>query len=397
MSFLDETEDRPSRSGSRRPPPRRPSSTDKQTLLVRRIVGIGGAVILLFLLVLLVKSCRSAQKEQAFKDYNRDVGALIQESDDESKSLFTLLENGGSSAVDTQSQVNGYAQEAAQLVSRAKGTDHPGELDTAHRYLVESLQFRSDGLRGVADQLPAALGNHGEEASKAIAGYMQYFLTSDVIYNQRFKPRMSEALKKEGLTGEHPPNSQFITDIAWLDPTVVQDRIGRIGSGGSTGSTGTVAPGLHGTGLGTVTYQPGGVTLNAGGGNQLKIGAQPVVRRPGDEPGRERREERQGQRHDQGRPEADLLERDAADDRGGAVEDRVDTRVLDAAGRAARDDPDHDRQGAGREEDRQQPRHVQRGLLEITSSAAHPAGANRAGSGLAGAKVPFLQVAALLS
>ena len=82
--------------------------------MLRRILGIGGILIVLVLLVLLVKSCRAAQKEQAFKDYNRDVHALLQESDDESKSLFTLLENGGSSAVDIQSQVNGYAQEAAR-------------------------------------------------------------------------------------------------------------------------------------------------------------------------------------------------------------------------------------------------------------------------------------------
>jgi hypothetical protein len=232
-------------------------------------------VIVLVLLVLLVKSCRAAQKEQAFKDYNRDVHALLQESDDESKSLFTLLENGGSSAVDIQSQVNGYAQEAAQLVSRAKGTDHPSELDTAHRYLVETLEFRRDGLRGTADQLPAALGNKGEEASKAIAGYMQFFLTSDVIYAQRFKPRATQAFKDEDLEGESIASSQFLSDIGWIDPTTVQDRISRIGSGGSGGSTGAIAPGLHGTGLGTVTYQPGGVVLNAGGGNQLKIGPSP--------------------------------------------------------------------------------------------------------------------------
>jgi hypothetical protein len=104
---------------------------------------------------------------------------------------------------------------------------------------------------------------------------MQLFLTSDVIYAQRFKPRLATELQKEGLKGEHPPNSQFLGDIGWLDQTTVQDRISRIGSGGSTGTSGTIAPGLHGTGLGTVTYQPGGVQLNAGGGNQLKIGPNP--------------------------------------------------------------------------------------------------------------------------
>jgi hypothetical protein len=238
---------------------------------VRRIIGIGGVVVVLILLVLLVKSCRSAQKEQAFKDYNREVGALVQESDSESKSLFDLLSNGGASPVDLQSRVNGYAQEASQLASRAKGTDHPGELDGAHRYFVESLEFRADGLRGVADQLPTALGNRGQEATRKIAAQMLQFVTSDVIYAQRFAPRLTSGLADEGLKAEHVPRSQFLSDIGWVDPSTVADRVSRIGSGGGAGgTTGPIAPGLHGTGLGTVTVQPGGQTLNSGGATQLK-------------------------------------------------------------------------------------------------------------------------------
>jgi hypothetical protein len=99
--------------------------------MVRRILGIGGLVIVLVLLVLLVKSCRAAQKEQAFKDYNRDVGALIQESDDESQSLFKLLETGGSSAVDIQSQVNGYAQEVSSTARTATSSNRSSSGATA--------------------------------------------------------------------------------------------------------------------------------------------------------------------------------------------------------------------------------------------------------------------------
>jgi hypothetical protein len=51
----------------------------------------------------------------------------------------------------------------------------------------------------------------------------------------------------------------------------VADRIGRIGSGeGGDTASGPVAPGLHGTGLGTVTIQPGGQALNEGGATQIK-------------------------------------------------------------------------------------------------------------------------------
>ena len=272
MSFLDESDDPPRRTGSRRPPRRPSGQSGSNDLLVRRAVAVGGGVLVLLLLVVAVKSCRGAAKEQAFKDYNRDVGAFVQESEDQSKGLFDLLEKGGQSPVELQNTVNGYASEAAQLVDRAKGTDHPGELDGAHRYLIESLEFRRDGLKGVADQLPRALGDRGEDATRNIAGQMQKFLTSDVIYSQRFYPKLEDGLKDQGLLGsEKAPRSAFLTDVGWLDAGTAADRIGRIGSGGDSGDTnGPVAPGLHGTGLGTVTVQPGGTTLAEGGATQIK-------------------------------------------------------------------------------------------------------------------------------
>jgi hypothetical protein len=234
-------------------------------------VAIAGAVVLIFLLFLAVKSCRNAAKQQAFKDYNRDVGAFVQESEDQSKGLFDLLEKGGQSPVELQNTVNGYASEAAQLADRAKDTDHPGELDKAHEYLVETLEFRRDGLKGIADQLPQALGDRGQEATDAIAAQMRNFDASDVIYSQRFYPRLEAGLKDEGLLeSERPPRSTFLSDIEWLVPSTVADRISRIGSGEGSGSSGPVAPGLHGTGLGTVQVQPGGITLNEGGATQIK-------------------------------------------------------------------------------------------------------------------------------
>jgi len=48
---------------------------------------------------------------------------------------------------------------------------------------------------------------------------------------------------------------------------LVGDRIGRIRSGGSGGPA---APGVHGTGLGTVTVKPGGQTLAQGGAVDIK-------------------------------------------------------------------------------------------------------------------------------
>ena len=272
MSFLDESDDPPRRSSTRRAPRRGGPPPDRQQLMVRRAIAVGGGLLLLFVFAWGVKSCREAQNEQAHKDYVRDVGAFVGESEDQSKALFGLLEEGGQSPVELQNTVNGYASEAAQLVDRAKDADRPGELDGAHRYLVEALEFRRDGLRGIASDLPRALGDRGEQATENIAAQMQNFLASDVIYSQRFFPRLEERLREENLLdSEKPPQSAFLEDVEWLVPATVTDRIGRIGSGeGGGGGGGAVEPGLHGTGLGTVTVQPGGQELSEGGATQIK-------------------------------------------------------------------------------------------------------------------------------
>jgi hypothetical protein len=272
LSFLDEREERPSRR-SRRPPPRGPG-TDRQTLLARRAFAVGGGIVVLILLIFVIKGCRDSAREQSFKDYLRNTGSLIDESNQDSRSLFGLLTRPGTqSPVELGTNVNTYRNHAATLVDRAKGLDHPDELSNAQRYLVETLEFRRDGIAAVARELPTALGDTNQDAAAArMAAAMQVFLASDVVYNQRAVPSLRKPVEKEGLTNQVTiPQSRFLLDLGWLSATTVADRVSRIRGGG--GTTGTITPGLHGTGLGTVTAQPGGQTLNAGGATELKTSA----------------------------------------------------------------------------------------------------------------------------
>src|SRR5918911_2789459 len=103
---------------------------------MRRVL-LGGAVFVLLILVVLgIKSCRDSARKDAFRDYVRDVGAIVQTSDTESKNLFALLDKPTSQGqVQLQNAVNGYESEAAGLVDRARSTDHPDELSNAQRYL----------------------------------------------------------------------------------------------------------------------------------------------------------------------------------------------------------------------------------------------------------------------
>lgn len=239
--------------------------------MTRRAIAVCGGLLVLVLLVLLVKGCRDSARKQAFRDYFREVDGLVQQSNQESRALFGLLSKPGTqSSVQLASNINGYRGEAAQLVDRAASLSHPDELSGAQRYLVQMLELRRDGIAGVAQELPTLLGDAGQaDAAKRIAVFMRNFLTSDVIYTEEVVPSLRRPAKAEGVDGEvQIPKSHFLTDLGWLSPSTVADRVGRISSGGS--GSGPAAPGTHGTGLGTVTVKPGGQTLQQGGAVDIK-------------------------------------------------------------------------------------------------------------------------------
>lgn len=280
LSFLDERDDRPRAPRARRPPPRGPS-TDPQTLLIRRAIAVGGALLVLLLLYLGIRGCQASQKEQGFKDYVRDAGELVSESKQQSTGLFDLLNDPGNSQVDFTSNVNGAKVAADQLVDRAKKIDVPGQLKSAHANLVETLELRRDGLDGIARELTAASGNQngqggGQNGSSAdrIAGQMRFFDASDVIYSQRFLPKLLGTIKDEDLEQDVPvPDSlrdlatiSFLPNVTWLNPSTISSKLGSIGT--SSGG-GPAAPGLHGTGLGSVTVKPSGTALTEGTAAQL--------------------------------------------------------------------------------------------------------------------------------
>jgi hypothetical protein len=198
------------------------------------------------------------------------VAGVVQQSDQQGDALFRLLQGSGGrdQAVDVENSLNGFRVQSAQLVDQARKIDHPGDVNRAHDYLLETLELRRDGLEGIANNLPTALGDQDRrQGTERVTAEMQNLLASDVIYSQRFDPALRAALKSNDLTGEvRVPASSFVPDIQWLQPSYVSDRVNalRTGSGGQD-----AAPGLHGNGIGTVTL--GGQTLAAGGSTTIAL------------------------------------------------------------------------------------------------------------------------------
>ena len=239
--------------------------------MVRRRVAAGVAVVLLIIIVLVINGCLKSQKQQSLKDYNRHVGEVAQEYEAQvAKPLFTTLAGAaGKTGINVQIQVNQLLVEAQKLNARAKSLSVPGEMTNAQRDLLLALGLRVEGITKIGALLPTALGGQSAQAAPKIAGDMEMFLASDVIYSQRVAPLIQQTLSSNGIHASTPA-ARFLPNLGWLQPSTVAERLT---GQGKSGSGAAATPGTHGSALvgvavGTNTLQPE-PTLNhiAGGGN----------------------------------------------------------------------------------------------------------------------------------
>ncbi len=228
--------------------------------MVRRRVALGVGVVLLILIIFLISGCLKSQKEQSLKDYDRHVGEIAQEYETQvAKPLFTALTGASAkSALDVQVQINQLRLEAQKLDSRAQGLSVPGEMTGAQRAFLMALGLRVEGITKIAAQVPAALGGQAKAVAPKIAGAMQTFLASDVLYSQRVAPLIQQELSSNGIA-EQTVAARFLPNIGWLEASTVTSRLTGQSATGSS-STG-IAPGTHGsalisTAVGTTGLEP---------------------------------------------------------------------------------------------------------------------------------------------
>jgi len=237
----------------------------------RQILAVVVGIVLILLLFFGIRGCASIRKENAYKDYVREVSADVQQSQQESDAVFGLLRKGqaaGQSPVDLQNSINGFRAEASKLAERARDRDVPGELKDANRYLVDTMELRADGLAAIARLLPTALGDQGAgTAIKQIAAENRLFDASDVLFSQRYQPELFTTIKDEDLENDVPvPDTLrnpkgFLPSIRWLQPAAVAAAL----TGTASTETTAATPGLHGTGVAAVTVQPAGTALSTSG------------------------------------------------------------------------------------------------------------------------------------
>lgn len=229
---------RPQRAGG-------PGGTDHQAMMRRRRIAAAIGVIVLIVIVLAVNGCLKRGKQQALETYNQNVSQIARNSEQQiSKSLFSTLTGASAkSSLDVEVQVDQLRIQAQSLAERAKGLSVPGEMTSAQRALLMALDMREEGLAKVAALVRTALGEQGTQATSTIAGDMEIFLASDVIFSQRVVPLVQQALAEGGVSRQSTSSSRFLPNVGWLEPKTVAARMtGQTAPGQSA----AVQPGHHG-------------------------------------------------------------------------------------------------------------------------------------------------------
>jgi hypothetical protein len=241
------------------------------------VAGIIGAVILL-VLFFAVRACNNTRRDNALRDYNRQVTGLAAASQQTGDQFFKQIDAATeTSDAELYQAILGYKGEADNTLKQAQELNVPGDMASAQQSLLILLELRRDGLASIAEKIRTALGDEAEAAGQSIekiAGDMRAFDASDVLYEQRVIPFIKAAFADAGIGGQTISRSPFMREISWVSPGYVASRLdqqlttdaGEDGEGGRDPNEPT-GPGLHGTGLDATSY--GSVTLQPGTSNRL--------------------------------------------------------------------------------------------------------------------------------
>jgi len=252
---------RPERPARRvRPPrgPRRPAGPPSGLTPLLRLVGLVSLAILVVVgLVFWVSSCRGEAKDARYEGYMEGVSEVAQQSESLGGTLATTLTRPEVRQAQLVRTIDGLAQQQVQLVGSAQRLDPPGPLRAQQGQLVEALQFRVSGLRGLADAFRARSRNENQ-AGELLSAQARRLVASDVIWDDLFKDPAKAELDRQGVQGVRVPDSNFLQN-----PDLATSRsMGTVWSrtrGAATGTT-TPRPGAHGHGL---------VSVKVAGGAQL--------------------------------------------------------------------------------------------------------------------------------
>jgi CARDB protein len=228
--------------------------------LLRLLLLVAFVVFLVVVFGLLIQSCASASKHDAYARYMGRVGKLAAQSTANGKALATVLTTPGLSVAQIEQRLRGIGDQEQQNVSAGENLNPPGRLRDENGHLVEALELRVSGVQGLASTFQKTANSKSTTADSALLAAQGERLTaSDVVWDDLFKALAVAQLQHDGVSGVNVPESHFVASPDLMTAHSMALVLQRIRGA----ATGTPAPGLHGTDIGTVTAQPGGQVLSS--------------------------------------------------------------------------------------------------------------------------------------
>ena len=253
--------------GKRRRLPKRPPSPPGGPQLYRLGVLIAGAILLAVIFILVINNCRGDQKQSAYEGYMEDVGVVATESEELGNQLNTRLTTPGIRLEALRADVEGLREQQEQILRRTQELGPPGPLVEQQEALVETMQFRVNGLAGLARGLQlVAQTDDPQESGRNLANQAQRLVASDIVYADAFRAASESVLEQQGVTNIAVPPSVFVQNPEFGSPAFWTQTVQRLTRGPEAG-------GPRGNGIVGVRVQPGGQQLVRGEDNTVEQSA----------------------------------------------------------------------------------------------------------------------------
>ena len=185
-------EPRPQERKAGRPPggPRRPGVLAWPGLTpTLRLVGlIAFAILVIVLLVFWVQSCQSGGKKKSYSTLHGEGDDDREELRAIGRQLTNALVTPASSRTSSRRRSTGSRSSSSRAWRSAEQLSLRCAARTRTRACSESLGFRVDGLRGLADTFRRTAGSKKvASASPSLSTQAQRLVTSDVVYRDLFR------------------------------------------------------------------------------------------------------------------------------------------------------------------------------------------------------------------
>jgi hypothetical protein len=255
------------RRGGRGPRMRTPAGPPRGlTPLLRLLALIALIVAALVFFGLLVQSCASTSRHDAYKGYMAKVGAVAQSSASDGAQVATDLTTPGVKVSDLASKLDGVAEQERQNVAAAQRLDPPGPLRPENEDLIEALQLRVSGVQGLADTFRKTASSKASADAALLAAPAERLLASGVIWDDLFRGPATSRMKSDGVSGVVAPESHFVTNQDLISERSMTLVLQRLRGASTSGGTPT---GIHGTNIVDTKVQPGGQTLSQADENTI--------------------------------------------------------------------------------------------------------------------------------